>query len=168
MPCIVYCIHWASGKQMSRQEKWIRRTLEKDKVEKTQEEVGKSVNLSAGLASMKVKEKEGVLERRNLKWQCSSESQGQQLGAPERILPRAERPLSLPTVVLSPWRNPAQESVMSACRLQQIPKVQGLGAPPKFSLQPQVLSWREIQVHTPMAVTRTGQNVPKVALERII
>lgn len=52
---------------MSRQEKWIRRTLEKDKVEKTQEEVGKSVNLSAGLASMKVKEKEGVLERRNLK-----------------------------------------------------------------------------------------------------
>lgn len=52
---------------MSRQEKWIRRTLEKDKVEKTQEEVRKSVNLSAGLASMKVKEKEGVLERRNLK-----------------------------------------------------------------------------------------------------
>lgn len=62
---------------MSRQEKWIRRTLEKDKVEKTQEEVGKSIDLSAGLASMKAKEKEGVLERKNLKWQCSSESQGQ-------------------------------------------------------------------------------------------
>ena len=39
---IVYCIHWASGKQMSRQEKWIRRTLEKDKMENTlQEEVAR-------------------------------------------------------------------------------------------------------------------------------
>ena len=108
-----------------------------------------SVNLSAGLAPMKVKEKEGALERKNLKWQCSSESQGQRLGAPEWILLRAMSSLSLTPAVLSPWRNPAQESVMSACTLQQIPKVQELGATTKFSLQQQVLSWREIWVPHP-------------------
>lgn len=43
---------------------------------------------------MQVKEKEGALERKNLKWQCSSESQGQRLGAPEWILLRAVSSLS--------------------------------------------------------------------------
>ena len=63
----------------------------------------KSVNLSAGLAPMKVKKKEGALEGKNLKWQRNSESQGQRLGAPEWILPQAECPLSLTPAVLSPW-----------------------------------------------------------------
>ena len=52
---------------------------------------------------MKVKKKEGALEGKNLKWQRSSESQGQRLGAPEWILPQAECRLSLKRAVLSPW-----------------------------------------------------------------
>ena len=126
-----------------------------------------SVNLSAGLVPMKVKEKEGALERKSLKWQCSSESQGQRLGAPERILSRAVSSLSYTCCAQSlvkPSSGKCDVGMHTAADFRYRSWGLQLNSPysSRFS------SEERSGYHTPMAATRTDQKVPKVALEHII
>ena len=151
---------------MSRQEKWIRRTLEKDKMENTpQEEVGRVCQPQR--RSGAYEGKGGALERKSLKWQCSSESQGQRLGAPERILSRAVSSLSYTCCAQSlvkPSSGKCDVSMHTAADLRYRSWGLQLNSPysSRFS------SEERSGCHTPMAATRTDQKVPQVALGHII